>query len=73
LIADKPRLQFNVRETDDDELILRHAAKLGFEGVKSRFGSSLVPSRVHCAEPTLVAEITYLSWTADGAASTTPE
>jgi ATP-dependent DNA ligase len=32
---------------------------------KTRFGSSLVLSRVHWVEPTLVAEITYLTWTAD--------
>jgi ATP-dependent DNA ligase len=33
---------------------------------KTRFGSPLVLSRVHWAEPKLVAEITYLTWTADG-------
>ena len=160
LIADKPGLQFNSHETGDGELILRHAGKLGFEGVVSktidapcasgnrglwrkakwlnrqefvivgwsdpegtrphlgalllgyytddgkliyagrvgtgmpikvlanlrrrleplarrtsplsappprstRFGSPLVLSRVHWVEPTLVAEITYLTWTAD--------
>ena len=32
---------------------------------KTRFGSPLVPSRVHWVEPKLVAEITYLTWTAD--------
>jgi bifunctional non-homologous end joining protein LigD len=32
---------------------------------KTRFGSPLVVSRVHWVEPTLVAEITYLTWTAD--------
>jgi ATP-dependent DNA ligase len=32
---------------------------------KTRFGSSLVLSRVHWVEPKLVAEITYLTWTAD--------
>jgi ATP-dependent DNA ligase len=32
----------------------------------TRFGSPLVLSRVHWVEPTLVAEITYLTWTADG-------
>ena len=32
----------------------------------TRFGSALVLSRVHWAEPKLVAEITYLTWTADG-------
>ena len=161
LTADKPGLQFNGHETGDGELILRHAGKLGFEGVVSktvdasyapgnrglwrkakalnrqefvivgwsdpegtrphlgalllgyytddgkliyagrvgtgmsvkvladlrrrldplsrarsplnvppprttRFGSPLVLSRVHWVEPELVAEITYLTWTADG-------
>jgi hypothetical protein len=33
---------------------------------KTRFGSPLVLSRVHWVEPELVAEITYLTWTADG-------
>jgi DNA ligase D-like protein (predicted ligase) len=160
-IADKPGLQFNGHETGDGELVLRHAGKLGFEGVvsktvdapyapgnrglwrktkclnrqefvvvgwsdpegsrphlgalllgyytddgkliyagrvgtgmtvkvladlrrrleplarktsplgippprKTRFGSPLVLSRVHWVEPKLVAEITYLTWTADG-------
>ncbi len=32
---------------------------------KTRFGSPLVLSRVHWAEPQLVAEITYLTWTGD--------
>jgi bifunctional non-homologous end joining protein LigD len=32
----------------------------------TRFGSPLVVSRVHWVEPKLVAEITYLTWTADG-------
>jgi ATP-dependent DNA ligase len=31
----------------------------------TRFGSPLVLSRVHWVEPALVAEITYLTWTAD--------
>jgi bifunctional non-homologous end joining protein LigD len=31
----------------------------------TRFGSPLVLSRVHWVEPILVAEITYLTWTAD--------
>jgi ATP-dependent DNA ligase len=31
----------------------------------TRYGSRLVLSRVHWAEPKLVAEITYLTWTAD--------
>jgi hypothetical protein len=30
------------------------------------FGSPLVLSSVHWVEPKLVAEITYLTWTADG-------
>jgi bifunctional non-homologous end joining protein LigD len=33
---------------------------------KTRFGSPLVLSRVHWVEPKLVAEIAYLTWTADG-------
>jgi ATP-dependent DNA ligase len=160
LVANKPGLQFNGHDTGDGELILKHAAKLGFEGVvsktidapyapgnrglwrkakalnrqefvvvgwsdpegsrphlgalllgyytddgkliyagrvgtgmpdkvladlrrrldplarkapplnvlpprKTRFGSPLVLSRVHWVEPKLVAEITYLTWTAD--------
>ena len=160
LVANKPGLQSNGHETGDGELILKHAGKLGFEGVVSktidapyapgnrglwrkakalnrqefvivgwsdpegsrphlgalllgyytddgkliyagrvgtgmpvkvladlrrrleplarktsplsvppprstRFGSPLVLSRVHWVEPTLVAEITYLTWTAD--------
>ena len=32
---------------------------------KTRFGSPLVLSRVHWVEPKLVAEITYLTWTAE--------
>jgi DNA ligase D-like protein (predicted ligase) len=32
---------------------------------KTRFGSPLVLSRVHWVEPVLVAEVTYLTWTAD--------
>ena len=161
LMAGEPGLQFNGHETGDGELILRHAGKLGFEGVvsktihapyapgnrglwrrakwlnrqefvivgwsdpegsrphlgalllgyytddgkliyagragtgmpdkvladlqrrlepparktsplnvppprKTRFGSPLVLFRVHWVEPKLVAEITYLTWTADG-------
>jgi ATP-dependent DNA ligase len=31
----------------------------------TRFGSPLVLSRVHWVDPALVAEITYLTWTAD--------
>jgi ATP-dependent DNA ligase len=33
---------------------------------KTRFGSPLVLCRIHWVEPKLVAEITYLIWTADG-------
>ena len=160
LVSNKPGLQFNGHDTGDGELILKHAGKLGFEGVVSktidapyapgnrglwrkakalnrqefvivgwsdpegsrphlgalllgyyaddgklidagrvgtgmafkvladlrrrldplarrtsplsvppprstRFGSPLVLSRVHWVEPKLVAEITYLTWTAD--------
>jgi ATP-dependent DNA ligase len=160
LVANKPGLQFNGHDTGDGELTLKHAGKLGFEGVVSktidapyapgnrglwrkakalnrqefvvvgwsdpegsrphlgalllgyyaddgkliyagrvgtgmpdkvladlrrrleplarrtsplsvrpprttRFGSPLVLSRVHWVEPKLVAEITYLTWTAD--------
>jgi len=32
---------------------------------RTRFGSPLVLSRVHWVEPQLVAEISYLTWTAD--------
>ncbi len=32
----------------------------------TRFGSPLILSRVHWVEPKLVAEITFLTWTADG-------
>jgi ATP-dependent DNA ligase len=35
LVAGKPGLQFNGHETGDGELILKHAGKLGFEGVVS--------------------------------------
>jgi DNA ligase D-like protein (predicted ligase) len=160
LVSNKPGLQYNGHDTGDGELILKHAGKLGFEGVVSktidapyapgnrglwrktkalhrqefvivgwsdpegsrphlgalllgyydddgkliyagrvgtgmpvkvladlrrrldplalktsplsgrpprstRFGSPLVLSRVHWVEPVLVAEITYLTWTAD--------
>jgi DNA ligase D-like protein (predicted ligase) len=36
LVANKPGLQFNGHDTGDGELILKHAGKLGFEGVVSR-------------------------------------
>jgi ATP-dependent DNA ligase len=36
LVAGKPGVQFNGHETGDGELILKHAGKLGFEGVVSK-------------------------------------
>jgi bifunctional non-homologous end joining protein LigD len=36
LIADTLGVQFNGHETGDGELILKHAGKLGFEGVVSK-------------------------------------
>jgi DNA ligase D-like protein (predicted ligase) len=36
LVAGKPGIQFNGHETGDGELILKHAGKLGFEGVVSK-------------------------------------
>jgi ATP-dependent DNA ligase len=36
LLANKPGLQFNGHEAGDGELILKHAGKLGFEGVVSK-------------------------------------
>jgi len=36
LVASKPGLQFNGHDTGDGELILKHAGKLGFEGVVSK-------------------------------------
>src|SRR5258707_10472355 len=36
LVKDKPGLQFNGNEARDGELILKHAGKLGFEGVVSK-------------------------------------
>jgi ATP-dependent DNA ligase len=32
----------------------------------TRFGAPLALSRVHWVRPELVAEVTYLTWTADG-------
>ena len=32
----------------------------------TRFGTPLVLSRVHWVRPELAAEVTYLTWTADG-------
>jgi len=36
LVAHKPGLQFNGHDIGDGELILKHAGKLGFEGVVSK-------------------------------------
>jgi DNA ligase D-like protein (predicted ligase) len=36
LVANKPSLQFNGHDKGDGELILKHAGKLGFEGVVSK-------------------------------------
>jgi bifunctional non-homologous end joining protein LigD len=36
LVFGKPGLQYNGHETGDGELILKHAGKLGFEGVVSK-------------------------------------
>ena len=36
VVANKPGLQFNGHDTGDGELILKHAGKLGFEGVVSK-------------------------------------
>jgi DNA ligase D-like protein (predicted ligase) len=36
LVAGKPGVQFNGHDTGDGELILKHAGKLGFEGVVSK-------------------------------------
>ncbi len=36
LVANKPDLQYNGHDAGDGELILRHAGKLGFEGVVSK-------------------------------------
>jgi ATP-dependent DNA ligase len=36
LVSNKPGLQYNGHETGDGELILKHAGKLGFEGVVSK-------------------------------------
>jgi hypothetical protein len=48
------------------EPLARKAAPLKVLPPRStRFGSLLVLSRVHWVEPALVAEITYLTWTAD--------
>jgi len=48
------------------EPLARKTSPLGIPPPRStRFGSPLVLSRVHWVEPKLVAEITYLTWTAD--------
>jgi ATP-dependent DNA ligase len=39
LVANKPGLQFNGHEAGDGELILKHAGKLGLEGVVSKTGN----------------------------------
>jgi bifunctional non-homologous end joining protein LigD len=36
LVANKPSLQFNGHDRGDGEIILKHAGKLGFEGVVSK-------------------------------------
>jgi ATP-dependent DNA ligase len=36
LVANKPGLQFNGHDTGDGEVMLKHAGKLGFEGVVSK-------------------------------------
>jgi bifunctional non-homologous end joining protein LigD len=45
--------------------LARKTPPLNILPCKTRFGSPLVLSRVHWVEPKLVAEITYLTWTAD--------
>jgi bifunctional non-homologous end joining protein LigD len=46
--------------------LARKTSPLGVPPPRStRFGSPLILSRVHWVEPKLVAEITYLTWTAD--------
>jgi ATP-dependent DNA ligase len=47
--------------------LTRKASRLTVPPPRStRFGSPLVLSRIHWVEPKLVAEISYLTWTADG-------
>ena len=49
------------------EPLTRKASALSVPpSIKTRFGSPLILPRVHWVEPRLVAEITYLTWTADG-------
>jgi ATP-dependent DNA ligase len=45
--------------------LARKTSPLSARPSRSRFGSPFVLSRVHWVEPKLVAEITYLTWTAD--------
>ena len=54
------------RSIDTKDPIARKTSPLSVPpSRKTRFGSPLVLSRVHWVEPKLVAEITYLTWTAD--------
>jgi ATP-dependent DNA ligase len=49
LAADKPGLQFNGHDTGDGALILKHAGKLGFEGVVSKkIDAPYAPETVAC-------------------------
>jgi ATP-dependent DNA ligase len=48
-----------------DPPLTRQTSPLSVRPRSTRFGSPLVLSRVHWVEPMLVAEITYLTWTAD--------
>jgi bifunctional non-homologous end joining protein LigD len=43
LVANKPGLQFNGHEAGDGELILKHAGKLGFEGVSKTIDAPYAP------------------------------
>jgi DNA ligase D-like protein (predicted ligase) len=48
------------------DALARRTSPLSIRPTRStRFGSPLVLSRVHWVEPKLVAEVTYLTWTAD--------
>jgi ATP-dependent DNA ligase len=69
LIGGEPGLQFNGHDTGDGELILKHAGKLGFEGVKKRRdGSEAGPNRYRppeaasrdvlvCGKPRLIPKV----------------
>jgi bifunctional non-homologous end joining protein LigD len=49
------------------DFITRKTSPLSVPPPRStRFGAPLVLSRVHWADPKLIAEIKYLTWTADG-------